>query len=248
MAFGGGGAGVRGFGVIAVVVLDTDLTTERDIRLLAPVEATICVARALYANPTTPENLRATLPGLGRAAASIVPGVPLAALYFACTSAGIVLGHGAVAAAFAAARPDVPVVTPADAAEQALRALGARRIGIVTPYLPETAASVEAHFAASGFEIAASVALGMADDREMARLAPDAIVAAARRAAVPEADAVFISCTALPATELVADIEAAVGRPVVTSNLAGLWRVFGLAGLVPGPGFGRLRAAAPVAA
>jgi maleate isomerase len=241
-------ASVRGSGVVGVVVLDTDLTTERDIRLLAPRDATICVARAPYANPTTPENLRATLPGLGVAAASIVPGVPLAALYFACTSAAIVLGHGAVAAAFAEARPDVPVVTPADAAERALGALGARRVGLVTPYLPETAASVEAHFSARGFEVVASVALGIADDREMARLAPGAIVAAARRAAVPGAEAVFISCTALPATELAADIEAAVGRPVVTSNLAGLWRAFGLAGLAPGSGFGRLRSAAAVTA
>jgi maleate isomerase len=238
----------RGPGVFGVVVLETDLTTERDIRLLAPAGATICVARAPYANPTTPENLRATLPGLATAAGSIVPGVPLAALYFACTSAGIVLGHDAVAAAFAGARPHVPVVTPADAAERALAALGARRIGLVTPYLPETAASVGAHFASRGFEIAASVALGMADDRDMARLAPEAILEAARRAAVAEAEAVFVSCTALPATEILPEIEAAVGRPVVTSNLAGLWQAFGLAGLPTRQGFGRLLTSAAVAA
>jgi maleate isomerase len=242
-AFGAGSGSVLG-----VVVLDTDLTTEADIRLLAPTDATICVARAAYANPTTPANLRATLPGVGRAVASIVPGVPLGALYFACTSAGIVLGHDAVAAACAAHRPGVPVVTPADAAQAALATLGARRIGLVSPYLPETAAAVEAHFAGCGFEVVASVALGMADDREMARLGRDAILAAAGRAAVAEAEAVFISCTALPATALVPEIEVALGRPVVTSNLAGLWRSFALAGIVPRRRVGQLLASVPVAA
>jgi maleate isomerase len=243
-----GDGGRQALPVIGVVLLATDLTTERDIRRLVPPEVAACATRIAYRNPTTAANLAATLPRLGAAARLIVPGTPLAALYYACTSASIVLGHDAVAAAVAEARPGVPVVTPAEAAVSALAALGARRIAVLSPYLPETAALVERHFAARGFDVAAAEALGMADDRDMARLEPAAIRAAARRAAVPGADALFISCTALPATALVPAIEAEIGRPVVTSNLAGLWQCLRLAGATaPRAGLGRLMGLVPEA-
>jgi maleate isomerase len=228
------------FPVLGAVVLATDLTTERDIRALVPAEAAFCAARVPFENPTTPERLRAVLPHLAEAAALIAPGEPLAALYFACTSAGAVLGAGPVEAALAAARPGVPVVTPLGAAQAAFAALGVRRVAVLTPYLPQTAAVVVDDLAARGLEIVATLAMGHADDRDMARLPADAILAAARTAMAPEAEALFVSCTALPAATLVPRIEAALGRPVVTSNLAGLWACLGHAGLAPPAGRGRL--------
>ncbi len=65
----------------------------------------------------------------------------------------------------------------------------------------------------------------------------------------PDAEALFISCTALPALAAVARIEAAIGKPVVTSNQACIWRLRHLAGLAgPVEGFGALLAQAPAAA
>ena len=232
---------------IGLILLATDLTTERDAaRLIGPDEAGMHATRVAYANPTTPENLRLMAPRLGEAAALLVPDEPLAAILFSCSSASVAIGERPVRDAIAVGRPGVPVITPTDAACEALAALGARRIALLTPYLPVTSETVAAHFTSLGFDLVRSRCMGLADDREMARVLDAAILAAAREADSPEADALFISCTALPALAVAARIEAAIGKPVVTSNGASLWRLRRLAGLAsPLPGYGRLFEAAP---
>lgn len=238
------------FGLIA---LATDLTSEGDLaRLLPGPDARIHGTRVAFRNPTTPENLRAMAPDLAAAARLLVPGEPLAAIVYACTAASAVIGEEAVAEAVAAGRPGVPVVTPTDAAVAALRTLGARRIAILTPYTVATTRPLVDHFARAGFTVAAAACLGLEDDREMARVETDTILAAAAAVDRPEADAIFVSCTGLPAVDAIDAIERRTGKPVVTSNQASGWAMRRLGGLggVPIGGFGRLlsdRAAEPAA-
>ena len=101
---------------LGAVVLATDLTIEGDLAALMPPDAALHVTRIPYANPTTPENLRAMAPHLAVAADLILPGMPLAAIGFGCTSGGVVIGDAQVAASVARARPGVPVSAPAQAA------------------------------------------------------------------------------------------------------------------------------------
>ncbi len=232
---------------LGLILLATDLTSEGDVaRLIPPREAAVHVTRVAYANPTTPANLRGMGPRLAEAAGLLVPGVPLAAIAFGCTTASVVTGEAAVAEAVGAARPGVPVVTPIAAAARGLRALGARRIAVLTPYTEETTAPVVAHLQGAGFEVVRVRCLGLEDDREMARVPAEAIVAAAREADAAEAEALFVSCTALPAMAVVAEIEAELGKPVVTSNQATIWELRGHAGLAaPVTGFGRLFGCVP---
>ncbi|MGQ9370284.1 ectoine utilization protein EutA [Azospirillum sp. A39] len=232
---------------IGLVVLATDHTTEPDFaRLVAPRGIAVHTARVAYANPTTAENLRRLEPRLAEAAALLLPDEELDALCFSCTSASVVIGDAAVAAAIHAAKPGVPVVTPTAAARRALTALGARRIALLTPYTEETTAPVARHFANHGFALAAVTALGLSDDRAMARIAPRHIVEAAREAMPDDAEALFVSCTALRAAAAVPAIEAALGRPVVTSNLATAWSCLRRCGdTAPQPHLGRLMALPP---
>jgi maleate isomerase len=235
---------------LGLILLATDLTTERDVaRLIRPEEAGVHATRVAYANPTTPATLRAMAPRLAEASGLLVPGVPLAAICYACTSASVVIGEDAVREAIGRDRPGTPVVTPIGAVKMALAALGVRRIAVLTPYLPETTAPVVAHLAAAGLEVVRAQCLGLDDDREMARVDPEAIVAAAQTADAPEAEALFISCTALPAMGIVARIEGLLGKPVVTSNQACIWRLRQFAGLRTSvSGFGALFAHGPAVA
>lgn len=227
---------------IGLILLATDLTTERDVaRLIGPDEAAIHATRVHYVNPTTPENLRGMAPRLTEAAALLAPGEPLSAIGYGCTSASVVIGEAEVARVIGAGRPGVPVVTPVGAAKAALRHLGAERIAVLTPYLPETTAPVAEDFAGAGFAVLGAHCLGLDDDRDMAKISGDAILDAARVADHPEAEALFVSCTALPALAEVARLEAALGKPVVTSNQAVIWALRRHAGLAgPVAGFGRL--------
>lgn len=217
---------------IGLVLLATDHTTERDFaRLCRPDEVGVYANRITYENPTTPENLSRMQPRLTEAAALILPGEPLDALYYACTAASVLIGDEAVAAAVEAAKPGVPVITPSGAARAAFEVLGVRRISILTPYLTETGTPIARYFQAAGLEVVNLTCLGLDDDREMARLSPATIVAAACETVAAEAEALFISCTALRAAEVVAELERRIGKPVVTSNQAGIWLTLRRAGI-----------------
>jgi maleate isomerase len=198
--------------------------------------------RIAYANPTTPENLRALAPRLTDAAALILPNEELDVVCFSCTSASVMIGDEVVEAAIQRAKLGVPVVTPGSAAVAAMRALGARRISVLTPYTVEVSEPMAAYFAAKGFYIESFTALGLDDDRRMAKLSRDTLIEAAFTATSPEADILFISCTALRSASVIVKIEAHIGRPVVTSNQASAWACLVHCGLPTpsGVGGGRL--------
>lgn len=231
---------------LGIIVLSTDLTTERDAaRIVPPDHAAVHVARVPFHNPTTPENLRRMGPLLTRAAELILPGEPLAAIYYACTAASVVIGDAEVTDAIHAARPGVPVVTPTAASIAAFAALGMRRIALVTPYLPETTVPMVAYFERGGLDIVSAHCLGIEDDRDMARVSAQTIIDAVTDADTDDAEAIFLSCTALPSLGVIDTLEARLGKPVVTSNQAGLWQMLRHAGLVADHAPGRIFAALP---
>jgi maleate isomerase len=58
-----------------------------------------------------------------------------------------------------------------------------------------------------------------------------------READRPEAEAIFVSCTNLPTYDLIAPLEAELGKPVVTANQVTMWasmRVLGRTAVGPG--------------
>lgn len=227
---------------IGLIILATDHTTEVDFqRMVAGERIGVYATRIPYANPVTPENLRAMQPSLTSGAALILPDEPLDVVMYSCTSASVVIGDAEVKAAVKAAKPTAAVVTPTAAAVSGLKAFGARRISVLTPYTLETSRPMADYFLALGFDIARFTCLGLTDDREMARVSPAEIVAFAKEAMAPDSDALFISCTAVRAAGAAAEIEAAIGKPVVTSNLATAWACLRLCGdEAPRPEFGRL--------
>ncbi|OWV80347.1 ectoine utilization protein EutA [Rhizobium sp. N122] len=229
---------------IGLIILATDHTTEVDFRrMVASDRIGVYVSRIRYANPVTPENLLKMQPSLTEGAALILPGEALDAVMYSCTSASVVIGDRNIEAAIHASKPGAAVVTPTAAAVRGLRALGAKRISVLTPYTIATSRPMADYFADLGFTIDRFTCLGLSDDREMARIAPDEIASLARQALAPQSDALFISCTAVRAAEVAVRIEAETGKPVVTSNLATAWACLRLCGDDrPRPELGQLMA------
>ena len=225
---------LRRFGLIA---LATDLTIEGDAARLMPQGTQLHVTRIAFENPTTPETLRRTGPRLRAAADLIVPGVPLDGIIFGCTSAAAALGDSVEAEIGGRA----PVVTPVGGLLRALDTLRLSRVALLTPYLPETAGLVSDYLTGNGIDVVSRHALGYADDRDMARLMPGEIIDGALAADHPEAEALFLSCTALPAVPLIDELEARLGKPVLSSNQVVFWATLDIA-RIPGdrPGPGRL--------
>lgn len=227
---------------LGLIALATDLTSERDFARVIPHDrAGLYTSRIAFENPTTPENLARMGPRLIAAAELLKPIEPFAAVCYSCTAASVEIGDDNVREAVQSALPGVPVVTPSGAARQAFAALGVRRIAILTPYLVETSRPMADYFIRHGLDIVRVDCFGLDDDRIMARVRGDDIVAAACAVDHADAEAIFLSCTGLPALAVIADIEARIGKPVVSSNQASIWAMLRYASLDDRPtGYGRL--------
>ncbi|MBU2958612.1 ectoine utilization protein EutA [Paracoccus sp. 1_MG-2023] len=221
---------IRRFGMIA---LATDMTMEGDARLVMPEGTRLHVTRIEFDNPTTEENLRNTGPRLRAAVDLIVPGVHLDGIGFGCTSAAAVLGDQMDALAGGRAH----VTTPAGAALRGFAVLDVTRVALMTPYLEATTNLVGDYFEAHGIDVVRRVSMNFPDDRDMAVLPPDRIIDMALDSDHPDAQALFISCTALPVMTLIPEIEERLGKPVISSNQALFWSMLDQARIpATGPG------------
>ncbi|MFA3916866.1 maleate cis-trans isomerase family protein [Ruegeria hyattellae] len=112
-------------------------------------------------------------------------------------------------------------VTAAGALVAALQALGVRQVGFSSPYLGEINRQAARFLQSQGIET-----VGCADiSRELGNygqgeLQPDEIHDLACRADHEQAEAIVLSCTDMRSVEVVERVEAALGKPVVTSNQA----------------------------
>ena len=216
---------------IGVVALSTDLTLEIDIANLVPIdEACFYISRVEFINPVTPENLRKMQPHIADAARMILTNQPLASICYGCTSASATLGDDAVIASLNEGKPDTPSTNPALAGVVASQSLNAKNIALLTPYPKEASQKLADYFANSGVNIISHHCLNIADDRDIAMVDKADIIEMAKMVDSPNADAIFLSCTALPAVSVIPQIEAAIGKPVITSNQAMIWMALRLAG------------------
>jgi maleate isomerase len=120
---------------------------------------------------------------------------------------------------------ETPVVSdPLTAALAALKHLNAKTIGLVTPYIESIAAPVRDAFEGAGHAVTKAVTFGEAEEAKVARIGPDAIRAAAR-AVAKDADAIFLSCTNLRTLDVIDDLEAELGIPVLSSNQVLAWHM-----------------------
>lgn len=125
-----------------------------------------------------------------------------------------------------------PVVSIADASMQALHMLGARRIAILSPYSAAVNALVRDYATQRGFTVATCITLpvdlfGIADV-DASDIAGWAIAALS---GLPEADALWIPCTAVRTLAGLDVIESATGRFVVSGTQALLWATLGSLGI-----------------
>ena len=126
----------------------------------------------------------------------------------------------------------------------AFRALGARRIVLVSPYSPEVNRREVAYFAHHQISVLSETGLDLKGGDEFARVEPGEWYRLALANRHQEADAYFLSCTTIRAVPVIAALERDLGVPVVTSNQAMVWHSLRLGGVRDQfGGFGRLFAA-----
>lgn len=229
---------------IGVVVPATDQVSEVAFaEMLRGHPVSMVVSRVAFENPVVMANLSRMVDDLTRATALLLPEGRIDVVAFSCTSGTVAAGVDRVARAIDAAKPGIPFTTPITAAVAAFRHLGARRIAVLTPYVDEVNEAIRGFLVAAGLDVVEFGSFHLRTEQEIARVPPEAIVSAGGSITGPGAEALFISCTGLQGHAAIAALEAATGRPVVTSNQAQVWEALSLIGYArPVHGYGRLLA------
>lgn len=150
---------------------------------------------------------------------------------YACTSGSFVggVGHDQTIIERLARIARVPVSTTSTAMVRALRTLGVGRVAVGVPYLGEVGERLRAFLEGSGFKVVSVSALNL--PHGFATVPAAEAYRLARRADTPDAEAVFIACTALHTLEVLEPLEDDLGKPVVTANQATMWDALRLAGV-----------------
>lgn len=140
-----------------------------------------------------------------------------------------------------AAAAGVPAITSAHAIARALRALGAKRIGLVSPYSEEVNALARRYFNGKhGLEIAVLEGFAARDSYSIGKLDPENARDAFARIDRPEIDAFAVPGANFPTMASIAAWEREFNKPVVSSTQAAVWAMGRQLGGEPITGFGRL--------
>ena len=130
------GAGARAR--IGLLVLESDQTMEWEMRQMADLPG-VALYHARLANEVkvTPETMVQMELEIPKAAALLQGYLGLKAIGYGCTSGSTVIGEQRVCDLIQNHHPGVPTSNPLTAAKAALKQLGIKRLGLVTPYRPD---------------------------------------------------------------------------------------------------------------
>ena len=143
-----------------------------------------------------------------------------------------------------AAAGGVPGFTSAMAIGEALQALGARQVALVSPYSAPVNASAKRYYEEGyGLLVVALEGFAATDSYAIGQLGPENARDAFRRIDRPEIEAFVVPGGNFPTMASIEGWEREFGKPVVTTNQAALWAVLRRLGSADRlPGLGRLLA------
>lgn len=221
--------GFGALGRLGLIVLSTDETLENEARtILAGRSLSLLHARIEAQPEVTPEALKTMETHMSATARLLPRGLDVVG--YGCTSGATVIGPERVAALIRQTHETAQVTNPMSAVLAALRALKARRIALLTPYVESVNAPVIEALGQAGIEVLAEASFQESDDWSVARIAEvDSSRAIRSLARTKGCDAVFASCTNLRTLGIIEEVEALSGLPLVSSNLALIWHMLKLA-------------------
>jgi maleate isomerase len=120
-----------------------------------------------------------------------------------------------------------------------LKAVGARRLVLGTPFIAEMNQPIVRFLGASGFEVLADYGMGIADNLAIGRLPAQSAVEVARKIDNADADAILFVCTNWAILSAISEVERRHGKPVIGVTQACLRGVLSILGHSPGAGSGR---------
>jgi maleate cis-trans isomerase len=172
------------------------------------------------------------------AAASLLAHAKVDVICYGCAAGGFLKGpvEDRALGENIARETGIPVAVSSAAVAEALRALGAKRVSLASPYAPWLNERLRQYLIAAGFEVMAMQGL---DTQNHSAVTTERIEALITEVDRPDAQAIFVSCSNFPTLGIIESMERKLGKPIVASNQASMWKMLRLIGdrrAVPGAG------------
>jgi maleate isomerase len=221
------------------VVVPYDFALDRELWRWVPDDISLHLTRMPYVPlaATLEMAIHISDPALVANGAAEVKAVSPLVTAYACTSGSFIGGlTGETALVAAMTEAGAPAaVTTSGALLTALRHLDIKRIATATPYTADITAGLSSYLAEAGVDVVAAAGLSLTSD--IWTVPYDVTAKLVRDTDRPDAEAVFISCTNLPTYDVIAPLEAELGKPVLTANQVTMWSALTMAGRkAVGPG------------
>ena len=127
-------------------------------------------------------------------------------------------------------QPGSPATTTSSASVATLQGLGVKRVAVAAPYEAEVCERLRKFLEESGFEVVALNNLGVGG-MDIGCVPLDGMCALVKQADTPEAEGLFISCTAFRTIDMFDELEQELGKPVVSANQVTMWHALRVAGI-----------------
>lgn len=200
---------------------------EHAYHIYAPEGVTFSSMKITFPGPT-PEGLMILTDQLEETAAKY-RGYKLDLVVFGCTSGSCIKGAGWDQECIRRIEraSGWPGLTTSTAVLESLRALGCKKVAVLTPY-PDDINQAEKQFLEdNGFEVTTIVGMDMSQFDDNGLEFEDAdeyfLYQHAVHMGLKGADVFFLSCMGLTTMEIIDPLETAMGMPVITSHQATLW-------------------------
>ena len=209
---------------IGLIALASDFMIEKDfINVIKDKNIDFFVNRIECYNPLTRENLIKMSEKVTEVTKDILPDEKIDCVVYACTSGTIAAGYNSIEKKVKVAKPEAKVTTPSTAAIKALKKLKIQKLSIFTPYSKRLNDEVVEYFKKENFEVTSNSYFDIESDIDIGKVDQNYLYEVLSKIDLKDADALFVSCTALPVLPIIDKLEKKLNKPVLSSNQALIW-------------------------
>ena len=209
---------------VGLIALATDLMIEKDfIDVTKDMDIDLFVNRIHTYFPLTSENLIKMSNTLTEVSKDILPDEKLDCVVYGCTSGTIVAGYDSIKKKIELAKPEAKVTTPSTAATNALKKMNVSKVAIFTPYSKKLNDEVVDYFKKENFIVTSNSYFDILNDPDIAKIDQNYLYEVLLNMDLGDAEALFLSCTNLPALSIIGKLEKKLNKVVLSSNQVLIW-------------------------
>jgi len=227
---------------VGLIALATDFMIEKDfINITKDMNIDIFVNRIHCYSPLNSENLIKMSNAVTEVSNDILPDEKLDCIVYGCTSGTIAAGFDLIEKKIRLAKPETKVTTPSIAAINALKKMNVSKVAIFTPYIKKLNDEVVNYFKKENFIVTSNSYFNISHDSDIAKIDQEYLYSVISNMNLTDAEAIFISCTNLPALSIVDELEKKLNKIVLFSNQVLIWDTLQIIGKNKSiQGFGKL--------